>query len=221
MPSHWSRSHCRRTQAVCTIFGIVRIAQALNRRQAARSELLALASVLFVLAAFTGTSARAATATFSFTGDEQRFTVPAGVTSLHVVAVGGSGGSGLMHPGGSGATAAADVPVVAGQLLFIEVGGNGGSASAGTTSLGGFNGGGNGGPFGGSGEGGGGASDVRILSSPAAGSPASRLIVAGGGGGSTNWASGGAAGAMGEGGFAAGGAARPRVVTPAVHMETA
>ncbi len=35
------------------------------------------------------------TVTFGFTGGEQTFTVPAGVTSLHAVAVGGRGGAGF------------------------------------------------------------------------------------------------------------------------------
>lgn len=110
-------------------------------------------------------SAQAATATFSSTGGEQTFTVPAGVTTLHVVAIGGRGGSwrGL---GGFGATASGDMPVAAGQVLYIEVAGNGSSPTTRSSAPGGFNGGGNGPRLGaGAGAGGGGASDVRMAPS--------------------------------------------------------
>ena len=135
------------------------------------------------------------TVTFFPTGGQQTFTVPAGVSTLNVVAVGGSGGGdGLGIPGGFGARASADLSVSAGQVLYVEVGGNGGSGPG--FGAAGFNGGGAGGS--GSG-GGGGASDVRTSPLVAPGSVASRLIVAGGGGGGAAGAGGGNAGADGTG----------------------
>jgi hypothetical protein len=111
---------------------------------------------------------------FAATGAEQPWSVPAGVTRIHVIAVGGAGGL----QGGLGAVATADLGVVPGSTLYVNVGGSA------TAAQGGFNGGGDaGGPEAG---GGGGASDVRSLSRTAADAQASldsRLIVAGGGGG--------------------------------------
>lgn len=133
-------------------------------------------------------AASAQTVTFLSTGAEQTFTVPEGVTSIRMVAIGGRGGDGSPNgaaPGGSGgfgATVAADIAVTPGQTLFVEVAGNGGSAASG--GAGGFNGGGEGGDGPSySGGGGGGASDVRLGPRAAGTSLSSRLIVAGGGGG--------------------------------------
>jgi hypothetical protein len=43
------------------------------------------------------------TCTYSYAGDEQTFTVPAGVSSIKVRAVGGAGGAGIQNePGGPG-----------------------------------------------------------------------------------------------------------------------
>jgi Glycine rich protein len=142
--------------------------------------------------------AAAATQTFAFTGLEQPYTVPAGVDSVHIVAVGARGGRGsdaAPNLGGSpgfGARVEADLTVTPGQVLFIEVGGRGadGAAVAGG-GAGGFNGGGssNDGSFSIPGGGGGGATDIRscsLLAANCAVAPntlGSRLLVAGGGGG--------------------------------------
>lgn len=99
----------------------------------------------------------AAADTFTYTGAEQTYAVPAGITGLHVVLVGAAGASesvpDLSATGGHGARLTADVPVPAGTTtLYVEVGGNGAHASPpsiGSTATGGFNGGGNG-PLGGS-----------------------------------------------------------------------
>jgi hypothetical protein len=103
--------------------------------------------------------ADAATTSFTTSGEHQ-FTVPPGVTSIHVVAVGGKGGdTGTLHVelGGFGGTATADLAVSPGQVLYAEVGGNGtnGTDNVGVTGTGagGANGGGAGGggsvgPFG-------------------------------------------------------------------------
>jgi hypothetical protein len=134
--------------------------------------------------------------TFTYTGHEETFTVPAGISSVQIDAVGAPGGG---SAGGLGGTASGSVAVTPGETLFVDVGG------VGTTMAGGFNGGGDpdtNASTGGAG-GGGGASDVRTVS----GSLDTRLVVAGGGGGSGAFglhagaiAPGGAAGAAGTAG---------------------
>lgn len=118
-----------------------------------------------------------------------QFTVPAGINSIHVVAVGAPGGSAGPIAGGAGAIATADIAVSPGQTLGVYVGGTGGAVSF--SALGGFNGGGDSTE----GAGGGGASDVR---SGGSGDFGSRLIVAGGGGGAAG--GGTAGGSAGESG---------------------
>src|SRR5271165_5938970 len=115
------------------------------------------------------------TETFKYTGTEQTFTVPAGVSSVQVLAVGESGGSTAGYfpivasaAGGAAAQVTSDLSVTPGEALYVEVGG------------GGFDGGGAGG---GGGALGGDASDVRASPRAAGLSPDTRLLVAGGGGG--------------------------------------
>jgi hypothetical protein len=133
-------------------------------------------------------------------GVRRSFTVPAGVSSLHVVAIGGEGGiapeSGGERPAGFGAIVTADLPVAPGAL-YVEVAGNGSAAadpSVSTSGAPGGAGGLNGGAAGGNGGndegeglslsagggGGGGASDLRTTTALG-----SRLLVAGGGGGAS------------------------------------
>ncbi len=131
------------------------------------------------------------TCTFSFTGAEQTFVVPSGISSVQISAVGAPGSS-ASTAGGAGGTARAELSgLTSGSTLYVEVGGPG-QAYASSTGGGGWNGG------GASGQGlqsvlaaggGGGASDVRTVScgsscaaGGAAASLASRLVVAGGGG---------------------------------------
>ncbi len=128
------------------------------------------------------------TETFAYTGAEQTLTVPTGVFSVQVLAIGGHGGS-AGAAGGAGAQVSGEVSVTPGQTLYIEVGGNG------TASAGGWNG---GGSATGEAAGGGGASDVRTSTLTAGLLPDDRLIVAGGGGGG---------GTLGHVGAGAGGAA--------------
>jgi hypothetical protein len=131
-------------------------------------------------------SALAETKTFGFTGAEQKFPVPAGVTSVHVVAVGSEGGKTAFSPsGGAGAIVSGDLTVTPEQVLYVEVGG--------VT----FNGGGSAGFRGGDG---GGASDVRTESRTEANTLKSRLLVAagGGGGGYSGCTPGGGAGGNAE-----------------------
>lgn len=127
--------------------------------------------------------AQAETAAFFFTGAEQSFLVPAGVTSVQVTAVAAAGAS---PSGGRGATVSATVSVSPGQSLYVEVGGSGPGA--------GFNGGGS--------PRGGGASDVRFLpATQGVTSLQSRFLVAAGGGGSGSQTfAGGSAGFDGGGG---------------------
>lgn len=132
------------------------------------------------------TSGNTTTCTFAFTGAEQTFTVPNGVTQADVTAIGGHGGlEGLGGvSGGRGAQVSGTLTgLSSGQTLYVEVGGNAtsnGSCFPSSLCTGGFNGGGNT-HFGG---GGGGASDIRTQSRTVPLTTAdSRLIVAAGGGG--------------------------------------
>jgi uncharacterized repeat protein (TIGR01451 family) len=121
------------------------------------------------------------TATCSYLAGDNVFTVPTGVTSIHVTAIGAPGGTLIWDKpllGGHGASVVADLPVAPGQTLHAVVGGSP------LGSRGGFNGGGDGGPqvefainCGGS-AGGGGASDIRTSAEVT-----SRVLVAAGGGG--------------------------------------
>jgi hypothetical protein len=154
---------------------------------------------LAVIAAALVLAAGASAQTFSYTGAEQTYTVPAGASAIHVVAVGGTGVGDANA--GRGGVVTADLPATAGSALYVEVGGNGRQCVF-TCPPPAFN--------GGNISGGAGASDVRTVSCVAAcpgptGSLASRLIVAGGGG-SANYegATGGDAGQPGTGGDLAG-----------------
>ena len=143
--------------------------------------------------------------TLSYTGASQTFTVPTGVTSIHIESWGAEGGSAsnnvsggwdpLSHMGGDGGYATGDLVVSPGQVLQVNVGGAGIAGSAG--GAGGFNGGGNA-MIDGTTSSGGGASDVRITPNGLA----NRVIVAGGGGGA-EWAGGG--NQAGQGGGLTGG----------------
>jgi hypothetical protein len=139
-------------------------------RPATISAICALACVLIAPAA----SAQANSQTFTYTGAEQTFTVPAGVTTVQALAVGARGGN-ASKPGGAAAQVSGNLSVTPGETLYIEVGGHGGEGSG--YNSGGFNNGGEGA------GGGGGASDVRTSPRTAGLSPDSRLLVAGGGGG--------------------------------------
>lgn len=132
-------------------------------------------------------------ATFTYTGQEQTYTVPAGVASLEVQAVGANGGapSQAGNPdavsGGTGGMVIGQLAVgpapalTPGETLYVAVGGTA------TGRPGGFNGGGS--AQGANGSGGGGATDVRTCPPASAScsngvpSPLTRLIVAAGGGG--------------------------------------
>jgi hypothetical protein len=122
-----------------------------------------------------GDAPACASQTYGYTGSAVQCTVPAGMTSVAVDAVGGQGGrTNDDVSGGVGGRVTATIAVQPGQVLSLAVGGSGGGS-------GGF-----GGAHGGaggtasyisslSGAGGGGSTDVRIGSK--------ELVVAGGGGG--------------------------------------
>ena len=113
------------------------------------------------------------TVNFVSTGAMQTWTVPAGVTSINVVANGADGGNvfGFVF-GGLGGRISTTVAVTSGNVLNIFVG------RVGTSTAGGYNGGGNRGG-GGNGTGGGGATDIRLNGTALS----NRIVVAGGGGG--------------------------------------
>jgi len=110
--------------------------------------------------------------TFNFTGAVQVFTVPVGVTSVTITALGAQGGSNAMGVvGGQGGQATGTLAVTPGDVLNVYVGGTNGFNGGGAAGIqpcanarGGL---------------GGGASDVRLNSTALA----QRIIVAAGGGG--------------------------------------
>lgn len=140
-----------------------------------------------------GGTASPGSATFSYTGSLQTWTVPTGVTSVSVQAYGAQGAGTY---GGFGAMTNATIPVTPGETLAITVGGQGSGTS------GGFNGGGDSTASGGSaGSGGGGATDVRAGGVGLG----DRVVIAGGGGGGDDgpvFGMGGSAGQNGEAGGA-------------------
>lgn len=130
------------------------------------------------------------------TGAEQTFRVPAGVRTVHVIAIGGGGGDGSFSAtctgfvptppctnvgpggrGGLGAIASANLRVRPGRTLYVLAGGRGVTQQGPAAGTGGFNGGASGGVLrlgrgfsnylSGGGGGGGGASDVRTCSTSA------------------------------------------------------
>ncbi|MFE3186436.1 PxKF domain-containing protein [Streptomyces violascens] len=152
------------------------------------------------LVAFAPPASASTTATFSYTGSAQTFTVPAWVTSVSVDAFGAQGQDGPVggSAGGQGGEAQATLSVTPGQVLQINVGG--------TVGFGGGGGGGTGySPSADpsvSGGGGGGASDVRTGSYGLG----DRVLVAGGGGGGGNAFNVLVSGAGGSGGGTSGSA---------------
>ncbi len=160
--------------------------QPLNRRQFLKLGVVAaLLPVVSSIVAPTPVAAQSPSGsqTFDFTGAEQQFIVPLGVTSVTIQAFGAQGGTlaNGVNASGDGAMVTATILVTPGETLFVYVGGQGIAASSGVPGAGGFNGGGAGGwaPTTGVGAGGGGASDVR----QGGNGLNNRVVVAGGGGG--------------------------------------
>ena len=123
---------------------------------------------------------------FSYTGNEQTFTVPCeGNYKIEVWGAAGGYTSESKH-GGYGGYSKGTIELDADETLYINVGGQG---TTGEGSTGGYNGGGSGASSGGSG-GGGGATHIATQSGllqELSNSIESILIVAGGGGGYANW----------------------------------
>jgi hypothetical protein len=150
------------------------------------------------------------TCTYTFIGQEDNFIPPSGVSSVSVVAIGGSGGNedprdqGNNFTGGAGAhVIASGISVIADQIYSVTVGENGllGDVTlCGKAPLaGGFNG---GGTASGCGAGSGGGASVVSSDSPP--TTAGVLVVAGGGGGAGEF--GGNGGGAASGNTANGGA---------------
>lgn len=164
-----------------------------------------LAAALFGAVA---SGASAATATFSYTGAAQTWTVPAGVTQVTLDLRGAQGGGSYpcsgarQEDGGLGGQAQGTLAVTPGQVLNLYVGGQAVDVGNITPAPGGFNGGGDGGQYG---AGGGGATDVRVGGTALA----NRVAVAGGGGGGNTGCP--EHGAGGNGGGLSGDAGTPGV----------
>ena len=141
-------------------------------------------SILAFSAGFSGLSYSQAIIrdTLFFTGAEQNYTVPCGVTNLTIDAFGAKGANGTSGAnnstggiGGLGGHSQGVLTVTPGQAFSVFVGGQANG------SLGGYNGGATGGGSGTTltGGGGGGSTDIRLGGNTVA----ERILVAGGGGG--------------------------------------
>lgn len=141
-------------------------------------------------------------ATFNYTGGQQTWVVPSGVTSITVDVRGSQGGTGAATEdssggiGGKGSRVQTNLNVTPGQTLYIYVGGAGGNwDDYNYNGTGGYNGGGNANSY--SGGSGGGASDIRQGGTTLS----NRVVVAGGGGGGgCGFSSSGGGGGGGTGG---------------------
>src|SRR5207248_5863741 len=87
----------------------------------------------FELASEHRAAASAGTATFTYSGVSESFVVPAGVTSIAVIAYGASGGAGGYGAGGGtgGRAHASSLSVTPGAVLQVNVGGAGGGGAGG------------------------------------------------------------------------------------------
>lgn len=152
---------------------------------------LAILVVFLFIFSFRNLHAQTNSQTFTYTGSEQTFVVPAGVTQMTFKIWGAGGGSGTYssYGGGAGGYTEASVSTTPGQTLVLIVGDGGKyGASNGNGGLGGWPGGGYGTRGDASGGGGGGYSGVFITNHTHANS----LLIAGGGGAGTGYRYGGA-----------------------------
>lgn len=145
------------------------------------------------------------TENFNYTGSQQTWTVPPGVTSITATLIGGAGGSTVGNSnssGGKGGYLQATINVTSGNTIYLYIGGKGTNSNItdqqDINHSGGFNGGGTGGKDIDldnnnnqlqvrNGSGGGGATDIRINGTALT----NRILIAGGGGGSGYSANGG------------------------------
>ncbi len=133
------------------------------------------AIVIYSMPTVTDTCGLLNTQVFNYTGTQESFIVPAGITNITVDAYGAQGGTN--SPGTNinyGGHVQADIAVTPGTVIYVNVG----EKPMGLT--GGWNGGGNGET---AGIGGGGASDIRIGGTTLT----DRMVVAGGAGGGGFW----------------------------------
>jgi hypothetical protein len=68
---------------------------------------------------------------FNYTGSQQNWIAPAGVTRIRVTATGAAGGLGAVAAGGAGGQMIADINVIPGNTYYIFVGGKGGPGGIG------------------------------------------------------------------------------------------
>ena len=139
---------------------------------------------------------------FSYTGADQTYSVPSGVTALTVDVYGAEGGEFDGAFGGPGGLVQAVIPVTPGQVLTVKVGGAGGDGTPGWPNGGGA----------GHGGGGGGSSSIllgtTVLAEAGAGGGGDHIDTgpSGGAGGEMGWLPGGNQfGGVGEGAGGGGG----------------
>lgn len=133
--------------------------------------------ILGSIALIGGLSPAALAATVNLTTPgTQVWTVPTGVTSINIVAIGGGGGGGWGAPGGNGGKVTSTLAVTPGQSLTINIGAGGGGTAS---------------------EGGGGGASTSINPGTA------NQIIAGGGGGGAGGAGGNGNGSNGTDGAGA------------------
>ena len=143
------------------------------------------------------------TIAFNYTGTDQTFTVPSGVTSINVLAWGAGGGKGgysSSYAGGSGGFTSGTIAVTPGQQLKVVVGQGGIGQGVGLFTSGGsatYGGGGYGTYGEASGASGGGLTGLFLGAASMtfdASGQSRALLIAGGGGGSCAYSGGGGAG---------------------------
>jgi hypothetical protein len=184
-----------------------------------KTKVLAAAAAACLVGGAAAADAAAAPTVQRFTATGKQFwAVPAGITNLHVVAIGGMGGRGggataSTATPGRGAVATADVSVTPGEILEISVGDNGGNGAGRNPGPGGVGGGASGGLSGAAtgygGGGGGGFSDIRaagttnlletFVLAAGGGGVGGGANAGGGGNAATNGGLGGGSGATGGG----------------------
>lgn len=97
-----------------------------HQRWSIRASIAALMlSVLVSVVSVSAAGAETVTRIFTYTGGEQAFVVPAGVSRVNVLAIGGRGGAFEETPGGQAAEVGAEMFVTPRGTLYVEVGSKG------------------------------------------------------------------------------------------------
>lgn len=143
------------------------------------------------------------TTTFIYTGAVQTYVVPAGVTSVTIMAKGasGAGWGPTSTQGGQGATCQGTYTVTPGATIYVYVGGGGQQGNQNVPGAAGYNGGGTGGVIvtvGGGAQAGNGGGGRSYVANTLGGSA---FLLAGGGGGAAADGYGGGGGAIGANGL--------------------